>query len=331
MKLNILHNIYAGLIGLPVLLACSFSVNAVPLDCAGGCSVSAIDPIDGSEHIIRYSATAPSIIDDGFSFKAKMPGGLTEWSVDAQNVLFSQASFYRIGAAGGEINPSNNFNFDDFMSTEDQDEKVIHVVWDGDTSSLRIEEIYRLQTSNDAGRISQVGKDIIITNKTGSPIDLDWFEYTDLDIHDFFDDKVVHRTHAGVDVIDQVNYDTNSIVTTQAWSTMQDGVFIFTQPTAFDLDIFGGKLVEFGGPVTLLDELLDNLPTALDSSPEALGLPGGADLIFGLQYSFEDVIDSVVIRTNMTLLPVPEPSLITLFLFGLPLIAKKRKSKVISG
>lgn len=327
MKLNIFRNICAGLISLPVLLAYSFSVNAVPLDCAGGCSVSAIDPSDGSEHIIRYSATAPNIIDDGFTFKEKTPGGLTEWSVDGNNVVFSQASFYRIGAGGNEIHPSNNFDFDNFQSTEDQDEKVIHIVWDGDNANIRIEEIYRLQTSNDAGRISQVGKDIIITNKTGSPIDLDWFEYTDFDIHDFLDDKVVHRIHAGIDVIDQVNYDSNSIITTQAWSTMQDGVFLFTQPTAFDLDIFGGRLVEFGGPVTLLDELLDNLPTSLDSSPEALGFPGGADLIFGMQYSFKDVTDSVVIRTNMTLLPVPEPTLIGLFLIGLSLIAKQRKSK----
>lgn len=282
------------------------------------------DPINGNSLEINYASTTPGIVDDGFGYKQKTVGGLTDWKVNGTDYLFSQSSFYRIGSSGPEISPESNYDLDDYSVVEDSGAGTITVKFDGNIAPIKIEQIYTLQGAQGGGgpqRISQIIKDVKVTNKTGAAIDLAWFEYTDLDLSSSSLDVLSSYLHAGTRVIDQNDFYGSPQVKTQAPSTNQDGNFIYTEPSAFELDSFGGKLVSNGGQPTLLDSLLDDMATNLTSSPDIL-FPN--DSIFGLQYNFTDVNDFVTMRTVMTLQSVPEPSSLLLLGLGFAVFAGMR-------
>ena len=136
-----------------------------------------------------------------------------------------------------------------------------------------------------------------VTNETGSPKDLTWFDYTDLDVNRLGQDTVRSELHAGTLVITQEN------VQSQWTNISQDGHFLFTQPTAFDLDTFGGKLVSAGGQPTILDNLLDGTPTTSTALLQSIVNPN--DIIYAVQFDFNNVQNNVTMRDNMTAL-VPD-------------------------
>lgn len=269
----------------------SGTARAAPQACDGGvCSVSA-----GASRIDYATVTAPRVSDDGFGFKRKLAGGLTGWQVEGSNRMFAQYSYFRIGNEPRQRSLADPAF--EVSASADQDTGRIRAVYDSASLGLRIELSYTLQTGV-PGHKAQLLRDVRVSNRGGAPVDLSWFDYSDLDVDPSgVRDSLASRVEPGGRLIEQNGYQAR-------WLNInQDGRVLSSVPAAYQLAVFGGRLVGNGGAPSLLDLLQDTGPLTLSSTPDTLAQP--EDMTYAVQFNFRAVERAVVMRQQLS---APDPA-----------------------
>lgn len=258
----------------------------IPCD-AGTCTVS----VPGASITVAAEASPGTFLDaDGFVYKKQ--GGLAVWNVRGVNRAFAQGSFYRLGGQTRETDFVVSPEFDAQNYCMDPAAQRIYATYDGGTTPVKVEVVYTL-LGKMPGRESLVLKDVRVTNKTASPFNLNWFDYTDFDLSSFgLTDAVSSHLHAGsTRVITQTGAGLS--ILSQWPSTSQDGNFLFNQPAAFQVAVWGAHPSS-----NLLSSLQDNTITTLTSAPDRIDFQN--DDVHAVEFRFSGVIDNVIMRMSST-------------------------------
>lgn len=321
-------------LALAAMLAAGTLLPAAAADCNGGppCTTTL-----GNAQISVAPESTPGVADDGFGFHAKavqvagftvpLNGGLTQWAVNGLNRVFAQTSFWRIGGDTREHSLASLGVASATVDDANQQVRVSYGQAGAGGTPISVNMIYTLQGPI-PGRSSQVLRDVQIVNNTGAALDLSWFDYGDLDISATgFQDAFTTELHGGpggTRVITQSDATgARGAVVSQWGSVQQDGVFLPSEPAGYAIDVFDGRLPQFGGRANLLDQLLDNGITQLT---DVVTNAGSADLITAVQFDFGALRDQATLRQVMTAVPEPGslPLVAAALLLGLRTLRRRR-------
>lgn len=294
------------------LVVGGFNAQAALVDCFP-CTVS---DVNGS---ISVSETSPYVGKDGFGYNVKMPGGLS-WDVGGKNILQSQSSFFRVNGAGSETSV-NALLWDTSQMNASTNRIVIHTENGG--AGIVVDTIYTLQPAI-PGRVSQVLKDVKITNVSGAAMNLSWFEYFDFDLGSISvadDDSLTSTLHAGTRVITQGNSRVGLGVINQWMMVTEAGSFVFDQPVGYQLSAWRSS--PRSGSPSLLEQLVDGSLTTLTSSEDSVGQRN--DYLFGVQFDFTGLAAGAAVTFRSVSTAVPEPASVALALIGLALLPRRRR------
>lgn len=250
-------------------------------------------------------ATTLNLSDANSSIKttsqsSDIPFGINTWTIDGEDQLFSHWFYYRIGDTGGE-RPISSLTQIDASSTPNSANITYEL---SGIFSLNVD--FTLLGGSPGSHWSQLNDVMHITNLTGAPLDLHFFQYFDFDL-------------GGTDQNNGADFD--SARTT----VRQFGAEYSVRHTAADSDNLP-SLYETGFYSALFNSLNDGCPTTLNNNPSL----GAGDATFALQWDTNIAGgESALIQTQTTMEgAVPEPMTFLLVgagLFGLSQIQRRRK------
>lgn len=179
--------------------------------------------------------------------------GLTAWEVNTAsmgvvNHMQQQWFAYRVGDTGPEVPLQSLPLTSAATSTTYADDDTILLTFGGAADPFVADIAYTVTSSGETG--SAIEEQVTITNQSGEPLDLHWFEYTDLDVDPAFG----HNTAELLDV--GHTRQTSSILTT------------------VDVEVVGGSAPdhwEIGDRDSLFGKLSDPWPNDLADSTSPFG------------------------------------------------------------
>ena len=276
-------------------------VNAATTDCAGGnCEVSHL------ESRIVVNSYRPGVELDSSLHRFKTAGGMQTWEVGGRDVSFASGYYLRLpGWDSEEFGFGREFDSLDYATQSDDIPPEINMgISNVYESSLNVDVRYRLidyNQSNDAipAMLGAVEEIITITNASGEPMSFDWFVYHDFDVGEstISDRSLSFTGQGGIEQhFNHADRPRRTLVNTRRPLVHQDGT---VQGSSFD----GVKFSVFDSvsandlPEMVLSELLDGNPTTFGSPPAAtIRDYAGNDFTYGVQFHFDNVIDSVSVR-----------------------------------
>ncbi len=205
--------------------------------------------------------------------------GLFTWEVDLVNQAAQEWFWYRIGdSAEASIDTLA------LTSLATPDDNTLTATWQGSSFDLEVEWV--LQGGASGSGNSQIEEQISITNTTENELEFYFFEYTDLDLTNTFDDDFY--------VIDNIN-------------TVKQ----FDELTRARITQFSGDAEEIRYEIAPFPDLLDSLndasPTNLSNTPAFGTVVGPGDEPFALQWKFTiDPDETVSIAKTKQISEVPE-------------------------
>lgn len=245
---------------------------------------------------------ADVVLTDGNSSAAIDPGApfnQHSWIVDGVNHLFSQQFHYRIGDTGPEANV-NSLVIMNQASTANS--LTVQYGLGAFFSHFDIVINYELNGGANGSGASDMLVDIFINNNNEAPLNIHFWQYTDLDLNQTADDTSLQMF--GSPVINTV--------------TQKDGPFILGETVVTSIPT-GNTHHQVDFFANILGSLLDANPTTLTDSNGPLG-PG--DLEWALQWDVViDPDESFTITKDLRIQfapsVVPSPSASVFGLLGL--------------
>ncbi len=230
--------------------------------------------------------------------------GANNWLVEGQNQLFKQWFWYRIGDVGAG---DREYSIDTLSAPSvASSANSATISYSGSLFDISI--TYLLGGGVAGSGQSTLNEDILIVNKSGSSLDLQFFQYSDFDL-------------AGDDIGDSVLLypSTSPFQLAYQW----DGTIGLTEGIV-TVNPFASR-GDVGVAPAIYGNLQDNAITDLSTSTG--GTIGPADVEFAFQWDLAiSAGDSVTISKvkNLNVYVIPEPTTAALSLMGLALVALRR-------
>ena len=228
--------------------------------------------------------------------------GMKNWLVDGQNQLYQQWFWFRIGSSG----PEYALNTIPIVSEIQANPNTLVTTYAN--SILSIEASYTLLGGAPGSGSSEIVEQIRIRNLTASPLDFHFFQYTDFDVNGTYaDDKVqLYQNLLGL-------FDT---------AIQSEGNIHFADTVVSP----GAPHGEAGPWPTILNKLDDGSPTTLNDNAG----PYTGDSTWALQWDQSiDGNGEFVISADkkIFIVPIPEPTVLSLVPAGLMILGLMRRSR----
>jgi hypothetical protein len=214
--------------------------------------------------------------------------GMTAWTVDGVNQLFSQSLWYRVGSSGGEV-PINTISVPVIQTLTANQLTALY-----SNGSLSVQLTYLLTGNSGGSGQSGLNTSIKIVNTSSAAEDIHFFQYADFNLN-------------GGPLNQSVTLLTNSSGFYGAQQTL--GGSILTESV-----IAAANRGQADVSPNLLNSLTDGLPTTLNNN--IMSGPGG-DVNYALEWDFLNMsAGGSKIISKLENLNVPEPSSLALGMLG---------------
>ena len=238
-----------------------------------------------------------SILDVDPDPIAEDPSGAVNWVVDGVDHLFRQWFWYRVGPTGGEaaIDTLDLVGTTTFSTNFEPDDNGLFALYSDPDEKFTIDILYVLGGGTPGSGVSDIAEQIRIVNtSTTDTLDFHFFQYSDFDLNDTFDDDTVMKSN------------TNTVSQTDPGMIVSETVVAPT-PSHSEVGLFSD----------ILDRLDDESPTTLTD----FGGPLTGDATWAYQWDLTLAPgSSFIISKDKHVQSVPEPSTAVMLgtaLFGL--------------
>jgi len=207
--------------------------------------------------------------------------GFFDWEVDGVDQLFQQWFWFRVGGAGQESSldtlPLTGYAAVDTNPFDDPGIDSVSLQYTG--ASIRVTGTWTLRGGDNGSGLSDLSESLSLTNMTGAPISVTFFQYTDFDLG-----------NTVIDQYAQVVGVTNNTIQQQDIGFTFSETIITPSPDNFEVSVF---------PV-LLNSLNDGAVTSLSGAAGPIG-PG--DLVWAVSWT-------VALGPNQTINVVKDKSIV---------------------
>jgi hypothetical protein len=250
---------------------------------------------------VGSAAGSPITLNDrntGVTIDPYAATGVSSWTVDGTNQMFQQSFWYRVGSTGAE-RPINTLSLVGWFASDtnfDPGDDTLTVLYESLAPRFQIEVKYLIHGGTPGSKVSQASEQIRIDNTGSTPLTLQFFQYSDLDLGgDAGDDSAV-RSNA------------NAI-------SQQDADTVFAETVATP----GPNQFALGLDSGILASLNDSVATTLANAMNAAG-PGNVS--WAWQWSFTIAPDSsALISEEQLIAAVSVPNPASLVLVGAGILA----------
>jgi hypothetical protein len=258
-------------------------------------------------------ASADVTLTDGnstLSINPSSSSGVNSWLVEGQQQLFTQWFWYRVGEVGAG---TREYSIDTLSAptvTSSANSATISYIG----SDFDLSVTYNLGGGVGGSGQSTLNEDILIVNKTGSLLDLQFFQYSDFDLAGNAENDSVQMVPTNSPFMLAIQWDGDI----QLQEEIDDGEGTVT------LNPFASRGA-INENSTIYTSLQDSAVT--DLSTTVGGIVGPGDVEFAFQWDLAIAAnDSVTISKIKTLnvTVIPEPATGALSLMGLTLLAIRR-------